>query len=131
MPEKHRFKLGKLIRDGIPDIMRADGFEVTLRSIKPTELIELLKGKLLEETNEVIGAKTQDEIIEELSDVLEVVQALAQAHTTTFEQIERRRLAKKNARGGFEKGTFCEGVEVNADNPKLGYCRAKFTEIKS
>ncbi|WP_395463290.1 MazG-like family protein [Wolbachia endosymbiont of Cantharis cryptica] len=59
------------------------------------EYIERLKDKLLEEAKEVIASKTPDENLEELADLLEVIHTLGKESGLSIEQIEEKRISKK------------------------------------
>lgn len=62
----------KLIRDRVPQIIRAQGDEPIVRIADPCEYRELLRAKLVEEAHEVATADDAH-VPEELADVLEVV----------------------------------------------------------
>jgi predicted house-cleaning noncanonical NTP pyrophosphatase (MazG superfamily) len=66
----------KLVRDHIPDLMRATGQADSFQLATPAERHDLLRAKLVEEVNEFLEA-TPDRAAEELVDILEVVAALA------------------------------------------------------
>ena len=42
--------------------------------------------------------------LEELADILELIHAALPIHEATYEDLEKIRIAKKEKRGGFEKG---------------------------
>ena len=65
---------------------------------------QALKNKLVEETNEVLAAKDNNDLMDELGDVIEVVNALAKCCGLSMEQISQRAARKKEERGGFEGG---------------------------
>ncbi|GLW66527.1 hypothetical protein Arub01_47710 [Actinomadura rubrobrunea] len=87
----------KLVRDRIPDIIRASGREPSVRVVGDGEYASLLRAKLYEEVAEYVACGDA----EELADVLEVVHALAALHGVAPEELERRRAAKAAERGGF------------------------------
>ncbi|MBV2145877.1 MAG: nucleoside triphosphate pyrophosphohydrolase [Wolbachia endosymbiont of Pissodes strobi] len=80
------------------------------------EYIERLKDKLLEEVKEVIASKTSDENLEELADLLEVIHALGKESGLSIEQIEEKRISKKQERGGFENRIYNTYIEVNSNS---------------
>ena len=98
----------KLVRDNIPDKILSNGEEVVTRILDDSEYEEELYKKLLEETDEVICAKSEDEVLEELADVLEVIQAIAKLNGKTIEDVIETANQKRQKRGGFEKRIFLE-----------------------
>lgn len=103
MPTPHN----KLVRDGIPDIIRASGRECAVRILSEAEYIRCLEQKLLEEANEYV----RDRTMEELADVLEVVRALAEANGSDMARVEALRREKAEARGAFKDRLFL--IEVS------------------
>lgn len=95
-------KRGKLVRDKIPDLIRAQGREPAVRTLTEDEYrVELVK-KLHEEVAEF----TQDNNAEELADVLEVVHALAQDIGLSLAELEQTRARKAADRGAFTERTY-------------------------
>ncbi|TDC87390.1 hypothetical protein E1285_20685 [Actinomadura sp. 7K507] len=87
----------KLVRDRIPEIIRAAGRLPETRVAGPDEHGALLRAKLYEEAGEYAASGDPAE----LSDLLEVVHALAALHGITPVELEERRAAKAAERGGF------------------------------
>ena len=83
----------KLVRDKIPNIIKAKGETPVVRILDEVEYKNELEKKLYEEYKEVIEA-TGDDRLEELADMLEVIRALA----------------KLEKRGAFETKIFLEKV---------------------
>jgi predicted house-cleaning noncanonical NTP pyrophosphatase (MazG superfamily) len=125
MPRILRFRVGKLIRDRLPEIMRADGLQVFDRPLPAPDYRAALRDKLLEEAREATGAATAAELREELADVMEVIRALAAAHGLTLDQIEAARAAKHAARGGFEGAVWNAAVAAPEGSPALDYYLAR------
>ncbi|RZI46845.1 nucleoside triphosphate pyrophosphohydrolase [Candidatus Finniella inopinata] len=123
MTKKHRFKVDKLTRDKMPDIMRSLNIDGLVRIMDADEYLMRLQDKLLEEAKEVIAAKTPDEYVEELADVLEVMHALANRLGLSYEQIEEKRQEKKREKGGFEGRVYVAYGDVAADNENIRYYR--------
>jgi predicted house-cleaning noncanonical NTP pyrophosphatase (MazG superfamily) len=97
----------KLVRDKIPEIIRADGKKLKSRVLNDEEHLEALLKKLEEECRELIEARN----IEEMADVHEVLNALAETLNITKEELEKVRATKANKRGGFQQRIFLEEVE--------------------
>jgi predicted house-cleaning noncanonical NTP pyrophosphatase (MazG superfamily) len=100
---------GKLVRDWIPDIIRANGEEPITYQADPTEYRQRLRDKLLEEVNEFLTAAPGN-AVEELADVLEVVYALAADLGTDRPTLEQIRQTKAAERGAFASRLVWLGV---------------------
>src|SRR6266542_4209618 len=87
----------KLVRDKIPEIMRAAGQRAVVHTADPVEFQVLLRQKLTEEVDEFL--MSQDP--EELADILEVLYALADCLGLDAAGLEALREAKAELRGGF------------------------------
>jgi predicted house-cleaning noncanonical NTP pyrophosphatase (MazG superfamily) len=87
----------KLVRDRIPDIIRAEGKTAVVRTADAEEYGRRLVEKLREEVEEF----ARDLNAEELADVLEVVRALCLHHGFDPASVEALRAEKEAARGGF------------------------------
>jgi predicted house-cleaning noncanonical NTP pyrophosphatase (MazG superfamily) len=101
----------KLVRDRIPQIIQAKGKEVSTKILTNEEYAIELKTKCLEEVDEYMKAKTDEEAKEELADIIEVLNAIAKTHGSSMEEIESIRLQKKKERGGFQEQIFLINVE--------------------
>jgi predicted house-cleaning noncanonical NTP pyrophosphatase (MazG superfamily) len=100
-------KLPKLVRDNIPDIIRADNREPVTRILSEDEYVGELEKKLQEEVTEYIIDKN----IEELADILEVVYALASTLDATPEEVEMVRLNKKQKNGAFNNRILLDKIK--------------------
>lgn len=128
------FKVEKLIRDQVAGVLLIEGIVVHERVMEPPEFIQRLKDKLVEEGEEVRQVQNDEELLEELADVLEVVQALASASGLTMEQIERKRAEKRCARGGFDKKIYSHKFDIEETNQAItSYLNkpAKYPQITS
>ena len=120
-----RFRVAKLIRDGMPARMRAMGLRVHERTLEPDEYVVALQEKLVEEATEARAATRDAELLEELADVAEVLWALAASRGFAREDVEAKRLAKRAERGGFDARVFNSGVEADEGTPATAYYLAQ------
>ena len=93
-------KYDKLVRDRIPEIIKADGKECVTKVVPKEERAELLERKLMEEVNQYL----EDKNLEELADVMEVLFGLAKNLGYREEELIEKRNEKLEARGGFKEG---------------------------
>lgn len=100
-------KYNKLVRDKIPEIIRAYGTECETIVAEGKEKYELLEKKLMEEVNEFL----EDKNLEELADVMEVLFGLANELGYSEEDLIRNREDKKRERGGFKDGIVLREVK--------------------
>lgn len=117
----YRFKVDKLIRDKFSEIMRSKGIVISDRMMDKEEHIERLENKLVEEVQEVLDAKNRSEKKEELADVLEVIHSLCLVYDLPYESVEEARIKKQNEKGSFQKGIYCDFIEMNEDKEDINY----------
>lgn len=94
----------KLVRDGIPDMIRDRGEKVESIALKGDALIAALRQKLVEESFETLDASSGNDLLGEIADVHEVVLALLAALNIDYLTLEAECLKKRKKRGGFGKG---------------------------
>lgn len=100
-------KIGKLVRDNIPEIIKSDGKNPHTRVLSEEEYVSELDKKFIEEQKEFLEEHDQTE----LADLLEIVHAYCNHIGITFEELERIREEKATKNGGFVKKLYLEGVE--------------------
>ena len=98
---------GKLVRDRIPEIIRARGEDPMVHTIDGDRLFDALITKLSEESQELRSAPPTHQV-EELADMLEVICGLASHLAIELEDLEELRASKREQRGGFTKGLWLE-----------------------
>ncbi|MGE6551346.1 nucleoside triphosphate pyrophosphohydrolase [Bacillus mycoides] len=103
----------KLIRDKIPQIIKNNGKTPTIRILPEDEYIKEICKKTEEEITEYLEAKIKPHKLEELSDLLELINALAEYEGTTLEEINTIRKKKAEERGGFSDRVFLIKVTDN------------------
>ena len=96
----------KLVRDKIPEIIKATGKLPICRTLTDSEFPDALNIKLQEEMAEYLESGS----IEELCDILEVAYAIAANKGFTPDDIADIRDMKNNKNGTFNKKIFLEKV---------------------
>jgi predicted house-cleaning noncanonical NTP pyrophosphatase (MazG superfamily) len=126
------FLQNKMWRDKGIELMENMGSRITWRYLNDIEYDQQLRIKLLEEAEEVQSAISRDEIIAELADVLEVIDALSTLHNIKPDEISFIQTKKSNERGGFFAKKFIEAAEHPEGSFGEQYCLAnpeKYPEI--
>lgn len=97
----------KLVRDKIPEIIRADGKTPVTRILDKKEYLKELISKLKEKVAEFEAEPS----VEELADVKEVMIAIREAMDIHAGELEDARRKKANANGRFKNRIFLKGVK--------------------
>ena len=103
----------KLVRDKIPEIIRARGDTAVTRILVDKEFSEHLTKKLVEEVQEYLA----DGTVEELADIYEVILTILSHRNMTFESFEELRRCKLLEKGGFSERIFLDAV-IEKDQPE-------------
>lgn len=93
---------GKLVRDLIPDLIRADGREPTVQVLDDAAYAVALRAKLEEEAREVAETESRTAMLEELADVYEVLLALARSAAFDLRDVQEAARLKAEQRGAFD-----------------------------
>ena len=101
-----KISYNKLVRDKIPEIIKASGKTCETGILSDKEYLQMLDKKLDEELAEY----HQEQNIEELADLLEVLYATAKARGYSIGELEQVRIDKQKARGGFDKKILLKSV---------------------
>lgn len=101
----------KLVRDGVPAVIRENDETPVTRTVEGSELERYLLRKLVEEAEEALTATDDPEesVDEELADLSAVLEAVLDRRDR--DRIDRLRRTKADDRGEFDAGTVLERVE--------------------
>lgn len=122
MVKKTRFGFNKLTRDFVKKNFDEAGAPIKCEKLTGDALLKALKEKLLEEAQEVLDAKNQSELIEELADVQEVMQVLIKKASISTQEIADVQEKKRNKKGSFENGLFIYYGDIPVGNYWHEYC---------
>jgi len=100
-------KYNKLVRDKIPQIIKQKGKILSSHIANEEEYWKKLKEKLKEETNEFVNKSNK----EELSDILEVIDAICEFKKIDKDKLEALRKKKSEERGGFKEKIILDEVK--------------------
>jgi predicted house-cleaning noncanonical NTP pyrophosphatase (MazG superfamily) len=105
-------KYYKLVRDNIPEIIKADGENPKIRILEEGEYQKELLKKLVEEAEEAEeAAGSNKELVKEIGDIEEVIEAVIKSFALDEKEIKELKAMRKTARGGFDKKIFLEYTE--------------------
>lgn len=128
-----KFLQNKLWRDKAVSMMEQNhGSRIHWRRLDDQEFDKTIRIKLLEEAEEVAVAKSRSELIAELADVFEVIDALAELHKISREEILAMQAKKRDERGGFAGRMFVDVAEHPVGSFGEKYCLAdplKYPEV--
>jgi predicted house-cleaning noncanonical NTP pyrophosphatase (MazG superfamily) len=127
------FSQRKLWRDKAVAILEEQGSRMHWRRLDDAAFDHELRIKMIEEAHEVKQARTEDELLAELADVLEVLETLANFYGRSLDDVRSAQLKKKHVRGGFAQRMFVETAEHPEGSFGEKYCLAdpqKYPEIK-
>lgn len=103
--------VGKLVRDKVPDLIRASGRTPHFSTLSPSVYRQALIDKLHEEVAELAVAQSREALLEEAADVLEVLAAIAVDHGATLETVGELARLKRKQRGGFAMRLWLDAVD--------------------
>lgn len=92
----------KLVRDRIPEIINREGRECGVEVMTDEDYRHALLEKVSEEAQEVSSA-AQDDLVTEIADLFEVIDAVIAAFHLDREAILAVQKQRQMERGGFEK----------------------------
>ena len=110
-----------LVRDKLPAFLESKECIVHKAVLSNEEFDRALREKLIEESTEVRLAFSKDELIEELADLQEVVEALLRFHSIDKNDVKEAQLKKRETKGGFEHRTFVSEINFEDQNPIAQY----------
>ncbi|WP_017293297.1 acyl-CoA dehydrogenase family protein [Geminocystis herdmanii] len=111
-------KYPKLVRDKIPEIINTKNKKSQVKVLNINEYKKALKQKLVEESQEVLTAQESD-LMEEIADVYEVIEALIFSHNLDKNKIAEIRENKANLKGKFKERLLLIAVENLEENNSI------------
>jgi len=115
----------KLWRDKSIEMSEAQGACVNYFILDDIRFGQELRNKLIEEAEEVVATITTEELIAELADVMDVIEALCTFHAIDPSQVTAMQKQKHEQRGGYSKRIFVETVTHVQGSEMDQYCLAQ------
>jgi predicted house-cleaning noncanonical NTP pyrophosphatase (MazG superfamily) len=112
------FRLHKLVRDNIVAFNVDRGAKVEYETLEGDALQQALVAKIIEEANELQNAKIS---VEELADVQEIIDQIAENAGISQEDIAEAQEQKNAKNGAFKQGHFIETLTLPDDNEWVQY----------
>ncbi len=101
-------KYNKLVRDRIPEIIKKDNRVPITHIADDAEYWQKLKEKILEESQELLEAETEENTKEELADIYEIIDAMIEFKNFDKNEILRIQQEKGKKRGKFKDKIILE-----------------------
>lgn len=120
------------MRDNIAADMKRLGQRPAYKKLSDTQYKRALLAKLEEEVGEIKLSDNMD-MIKELADVLEVIEALSVQAGVDFKQIRQMQKVRRQERGGFDKRVYIESLTLSDDDSWAQYYASqpdRFKEVK-
>lgn len=105
-------EFNKVVRDKIPDIIQQGGEQVEIIRLTGDAFVRALQKKLVEEAFEAMDAQSGEELIGELADIQEVVNAIREKLDVSITELEQLRDDKNKKRGAFGKGLMLTRTSI-------------------
>ena len=99
--------INKLVRDNIPSICEKNGQIPETKVLDDVNYTSALNKKLEEEVKEYLLSRELDE----LADIIEVVEALAENQGSSFKEVMEIKRNKQNKNGAFKNRVFLISVD--------------------
>jgi len=128
-----KFATNILVRNNRLAIMKKNGLSVNYEILSNNDYLIELKNKLLEESKELIEAKTPKELKEEIIDVMEVLEHLIDFYSFDTNELTKIKNDKQIKYGKFDKKIKTHYVEMPDNHEELTYYLSKpnkYPEIK-
>ena len=93
----------KLVRDRIPEIIRAAGNTCEIEVLSDDDYKMALRDKLMEEAKEAAAAADVETMMTELADLYEVITALMAVYKISPEAVRSKQMWRRERRGAFRK----------------------------
>ena len=132
-PSMRTFRQEKLWRDNMPAYCEAKGSIITTKKLNDEEFDQELRIKLIEEAGEVRTAPSREELIEEVADIYEAIDALLPLHDISKEEIIAAQDKKRIEKGGYTERTYVTTAQHPAGSYSESYCLSqsdRYPEIK-
>jgi len=96
-------QISKLVRDKIPNFIDKEKVNFQVKKLDINAYKQALKEKLLEESQEVFSSENNQQLMEEIADVYEVIEAIESAY-----QLDKNTIQKIKAKKADHKGKFVQ-----------------------
>ena len=127
------FKMNKLVRDKVVDVMKGQNKISETRVLDDREFVAELKVKLMEELDELneVDFGDKDHFKNELADIQLLIDYLLKSNNISKEELDEFQKEKLAKVGGFDKRIFVGKVDLQDDDEWVEYYRKKgFEEVK-
>ncbi len=118
----NKITYNKLIRDKIPEIIRARGAECEVETLDDVRFAEEIMKKVVEEAGGLSQARNREELLEEIGDVMVVLDEVRKLNGISKEEVDTAMADNLALKGGFDKHVYLHWSSDDAyhSNEKSG-----------
>lgn len=126
------FDCNRLVRDKKPLQLLGREIACETRDVRPHERLSFLKEKLLEEAYEAGNASSISDLMRELIDVEDVVEAIKHELHVSDGAFQQRLADRREKAGRFDRGICLTKVSLDEDHPDIsGYvCSRQYRPVR-
>jgi predicted house-cleaning noncanonical NTP pyrophosphatase (MazG superfamily) len=120
-----RFKLDKLVRDGLKDEYERSGQKTEYKELTVEGHKAALIRKIIEEALEIKVTDSNDDLIKEIADIEQALDDFKKINEITDEQVQVVKQKKFDKIGGFIGATYVNTLELADDDEWVKYYRSR------
>lgn len=114
---------GKLVRDKVLDDIKKHHSDAKIKYeyLKSDEYRVAILSKVVDEAKELRDSRDRAEMVLEIADVMECLEALMESEKISEQEVFDAKLAKKNRIGGLKTGLFIDWVQIGTPGKLYDY----------
>jgi predicted house-cleaning noncanonical NTP pyrophosphatase (MazG superfamily) len=115
---------GKLVRDKLPDVIRAEKHIVKTLKLDNAQLATYILEKMPEEIAEIkeaLGGGDKSEVADEIADLQTLIDSLVEIVGIDKADVDKIKQKKTGKKGAFINGAYIEYVELNPNGDDYGF----------
>lgn len=116
-----KFSVDELARSNTIDQLKKKGIKADFEKLNEKHYKDALLTKILKEASKASRSKTTDDLTENLSELLEVIDAVIKAYNISEVSLNLTKTQRKDTEGTFEEQIYIKSVEVQPNTPEAEF----------